>query len=691
MSRRSQEASSHTASDNAKQRSAKPNVFKSLDWRKELGRVLKKNAVRIPAAMTRQEIRRCFGDEADCEMLTPETIPLKCPYTAKQGLQQANPSGGEGVNCQRLRCFDLSAFIQVRVCSNRWYCPLCGTETKLDLLRINEFVNGILHATDASVERVELLGDGSVRPVAQVEIDPDVKINDELPYVPAPEDVKPNVAEGGQGLLEAMDVEQERLSGSAMTADSELEDASFLEDVKPPMPLQPDQLASIEPEVLSYLEMGCNKLLKVITSDEAEDSFIEDVKPVIARGETSSTFEASEQRTDLEDDDSLELQLETSNAEVQRVTELLYTEQAIRLDLELKVWQMREDLDDAKARFGELQQKRAQEDHEKELEDNAEGELKQLKEDIAKKQEELQDLTPQYQELLKKEEQPARDVRVAEQKVKELHAKQGQRDQFRTAEERDTHLKKQIYHLNRQVDDVESQVHQIEESIAKEKHDLNGALRKLETYEDQASPEFFYSSRAKFFKQKLDLDQAVTAQTNANREEKQLREQLLGLQQDYANTKSDLRRITSKADISKAAEKSAACATNVEKLRREIQNTVRELYANLKVHKQIAKKRRTISELVNRRRVQRWPKKAQLAHLRSRVRELKAYRAMYEEQLGTDFRSQLSASEHNRIELLQAHINAKRAQLDDVSRQRSTVENKKRRLENQLQSYPVEA
>ncbi|KAH7694762.1 SMC protein Flexible Hinge Domain containing protein, partial [Aphelenchoides avenae] len=577
----------------------------------------------------------------------------------------------KGVNCQHLRCFDLSAFIQVRVCSNRWYCPLCGTETKLDQLRINEFVNGILHATDASVERVELLGDGSIRPVAQVEIDPDVKINDELPYVPAPEDVKPDVGESGQCLPEAMDVEQERLSGSAMTADSELEDASVLEDVKPPMPLQPDQPDSIEPEVLSYLKMGCNEL-KVITSDEAE-ALLEGVKPVIARGETSNTFEASEQRTDLEDDDSLELQLEASNAEVQRVTELLYTEKAIRLDLELK------------ALLTPLprQQKRIQEDHEKELEDNAEGELERLKEDIAKKQEELQDLTPQYQELLKKEEQLARDVYVAEQKVKELHAKQSQRDQFRTAEERDTHLKKQIYHLNRQVDDVESQVHQIEESIAKEKHDLNGALRKLETYEDQASPEFFYSSRAKFFKQKLDLDQAVTAQTNANREEKQLREQLLGLQQDYANTKSDLRRITSKADISKAAEKSAACATNVEKLRREIQNTVRELYANLKVHKQIAKKRRTISELLNRRRVQRRPKKAQLAHLRNRVRELKAYRAMYEEQLGTDF--------HNRIELLQANINAKRAQLDDVSRQRSTVENKKRRLENQLQSNRVEA
>ncbi|KAH7716577.1 chromosome associated protein [Aphelenchoides avenae] len=509
--------------------------------------------------------------------------------------------------------------------------------------------------------------------------------------------------------------------------------------------------------------------------------------------------------------------------------------------------------------------------------DNAEGELERLKEDIAKKQEELEDLTPQYQELVKKEEQLASDVRIAEQKVKELHAKQGQRDQFRTVEERDTHLKKQMYHLDRQVDDVESQIRQIEENIAEEEqeeHELQEGMMKLQTDADQDMMSMDEMS-AKFGKQKLDLDQAVTAQMNANREEKQLREQLLGIQQDYANTESDLRRITSRAtvnginsvntvleqmrqnnrngryddvlngyygpvidlfdcentyyraievtaesrlfyhvvendqvamkilkqineqdlrgevnfyplnrvtakarrgvqdaearpmlevmdfdgkfdvvfrcifanacfvrslqagqrvaknenfdcvtlegdqvsrrgpmtggyadlkrskldlsktlrtltdqrqqveaDISKASEKSAACATNVEKLRLEIQNTERELYAIRQTHKQ------------NRRSVAPCPSdsidlrcsKAQLVHLSNRVRELKAHRGMYEEQLGTDFHSQLSASERDLIEQLQAEIKAKRAQLDDVSRQRSTVENKKQRLENQLQS-----
>lgn len=45
---------------------------------------------------------------------------------------------------------------------------------------------------------------------------------------------------------------------------------------------------------------------------------------------------------------------------------------------------------------------------------------------------------------------------------------------------------------------------------------------------------------------KLELDQAVTAQMNANREEKLAREQLFNLQQEFNNTESDLRRLTSR-------------------------------------------------------------------------------------------------------------------------------------------------
>lgn len=40
---------------------------------------------------------------------------------------------------------------------------------------------------------------------------------------------------------------------------------------------------------------------------------------------------------------------------------------------------------------------------------------------------------PRYQELVKEEEKLASDIRIAEQKCKELNAKQGQRDQFKYA------------------------------------------------------------------------------------------------------------------------------------------------------------------------------------------------------------------------------------------------------------------
>lgn len=73
-------------------------------------------------------------------------------------------------------------------------------------------------------------------------------------------------------------------------------------------------------------------------------------------------------------------------------------------------------------------------------------------------------------------------------------------------------------------------------------------------------------------------------------------------------------------------------------------------------------------------------------HLENRVRELKAHREMFEEQLGTDFNSQLSNNERDLIERLQAEVKTKRTRWEVVRKERSGVENTKLRLENQLQS-----
>lgn len=98
---------------------------------------------------------------------------------------------------------------------------------------------------------MELLGDGSYRPVAQVEISPDIKINDELPYVPAPEDVKPDVADGGQGPAGTMDIDEAAapVDSSAMTASTKQEDG--LEDVKPLVQPQALHSDNTEREVLT--------------------------------------------------------------------------------------------------------------------------------------------------------------------------------------------------------------------------------------------------------------------------------------------------------------------------------------------------------------------------------------------------------------------------------------------------------
>ncbi|KAJ1353119.1 hypothetical protein KIN20_009681 [Parelaphostrongylus tenuis] len=75
-----------------------------------------------------------------------------------------------------------------------------------------------------------------------------------------------------------------------------------------------------------------------------------------------------------------------------------------------------------------------------------------------------------------------------------------------------------------------------------------------------------------------------------------------------------------------------------------------------------------------------------VTHLRNRVRELRAQLESCESQIGSDFLSQLSRSEQLECERLQMEIVEKKQKLDQVTKERRTLEATKQRLENQLTS-----
>ena len=106
--------------------------------------------------------------------------------------------------------------------------------------------------------------------------------------------------------------------------------------------------------------------------------------------------------------------------------------------------------------------------------DRAEQELTKLRETIAAKEQELDGLKPQYEEMKKKEEECTRELALKEQKRKELYAKQGRGSQFTSKEQRDEWIRKELKSLNKQLKDKTEQIDRLTEDLKKD------AKRKVE-------------------------------------------------------------------------------------------------------------------------------------------------------------------------------------------------------------------
>lgn len=102
-----------------------------------------------------------------------------------------------------------------------------------------------------------------------------------------------------------------------------------------------------------------------------------------------------------------------------------------------------------------------------------------LKEDISKKQEVLNEIEPIYTRLIEEEDQLLTDIRISEQKCKELYAKQGQKDQFKSVEERDLYLKKEIKFIDSQLDENKKQINEIQASLNADQEETQSLQKTL--------------------------------------------------------------------------------------------------------------------------------------------------------------------------------------------------------------------
>ncbi|EPB69959.1 RecF/RecN/SMC protein [Ancylostoma ceylanicum] len=173
----------------------------------------------------------------------------------------------------------------------------------------------------------------------------------------------------------------------------------------------------------------------------------------------------------------------------------------------------------------------------------AEDVLNQVKAEIREKEEELERISPKYQKLVEQESALSSDIRIAETRSKELFAKQGHKDQFKSAEERDAFLRREVRHITRQIGDTEEQISDIEKSLedeTREEEQLTAHVQELgvELQENHIRMDKASSEHGRL---KQEFDRAMVAQLDATREEKAVREQLTTMNAELAQMEQQMR------------------------------------------------------------------------------------------------------------------------------------------------------
>ncbi|KRZ34967.1 Structural maintenance of chromosomes protein 3 [Trichinella pseudospiralis] len=98
----------------------------------------------------------------------------------------------------------------------------------------------------------------------------------------------------------------------------------------------------------------------------------------------------------------------------------------------------------------------------------AENELDRLKAEIAEKQANLDQVQPRFNELIKQEQQVNTELAIAEQRQRELYSKQGWTEQFRSVEERDQWIKRNLAKITRQISDKRDQIVRLKSELEQE-------------------------------------------------------------------------------------------------------------------------------------------------------------------------------------------------------------------------------
>ncbi|XP_070540446.1 structural maintenance of chromosomes protein 3-like [Ptychodera flava] len=178
-----------------------------------------------------------------------------------------------------------------------------------------------------------------------------------------------------------------------------------------------------------------------------------------------------------------------------------------------------------------------------------ENQLEKLDSEIHKKQSELDGILPQFEELQKREERCTARLAMCEQRRTELFAKQGRKNQFRTREQRDDWIRKELKSLNKSIRDKDNQIARLQEDIAadyKKNEELEAKMQKLNMDIEQMKDNVEDMNK-KHYEMKKKKDDLQNERNMLWRQENTLQQEISTTKEELHKKEQNLRSMIGKA------------------------------------------------------------------------------------------------------------------------------------------------
>jgi len=179
----------------------------------------------------------------------------------------------------------------------------------------------------------------------------------------------------------------------------------------------------------------------------------------------------------------------------------------------------------------------------------AEAELVKLDERIAQTRDKLESIAPQYDVQRQREEQAAAQLALAEQRRKELYAKQGRGNQFTSREERDRWISKELKALNKAVRDKDEQIRRLREDLENDSQKaemLEGQIKDVSEKIEQHK-EIIDQNNKSFYEMKKQKDSYQNERNVLWRTENAMQQQIASLRDELSKREQALRSMTGRA------------------------------------------------------------------------------------------------------------------------------------------------